>query len=414
MNRTLRLILILLLALALPATALAAAPAQNPGQPQSVWVTSNMAAVGANQTLRVSINANSATPIQGLSFSLRYDPACLAVQGSQIVLDGLSNMSMKQPAGMVEGIYTSTSPLQANGELVAITFSGLKPCETQLALEAASLMMLDENRMAVVQDGIGISGALLPVSIVAAAVNPAGAQSIAVLDDPNASLDETSANPVNPGQVAEPTAQPAQTNQEQPAPGEQDPAQQTLVSAATAWGSILAISVLLLLVLWGAWGLLRHLLAKKRQAQAATAMPAAATPVLTAPVRAHAGVMDSLRAPARQTAATPEANPAPANLPAGSAYLTIQRGIQAGTRARLASFPCSLGNSPANDVKLEDPSIAPFHAKIYLDKGAYTLVDLGSAVGTFVNGRFYQNQLVPLQPGDVVKIGSIILTFSLQ
>ena len=399
--------------LAALALTLAVAPGQTAGNPNSIWLSRDTATLSDGQPLRVTVMANSNTDIQGFSFKLAYDPTCLTVQGSQIRLQGLANMSMKQPAGAVEGIYTSTQPLTANGAMVDVLFAAAQACDTSVALESASLMALDENRIAVGLPGITVDNTLLPLSTTNAASNPANAQSIAVLDDPNANLNESSAAPIS---KVQPSPTPAAQEQATQPIDDANANPGTLVSSQAATSIIAALVLLLIgigiLALWLANKWLQGRRQGNSPARAQTVLPSSptqhsSTPVFTNPVRANAGMLDAL-ANAKSTArAQTESNTA-------SAYITIQRGIQAGTRIRLANFPCNLGNSPANEVALEDPSIAPFHAKIYRDKGAYTLVDLGNSFGTYVNGRFYQNQLVPLASGDVIKIGSIIMVFTVH
>jgi hypothetical protein len=37
---------------------------------------------------------------------------------------------------------------------------------------------------------------------------------------------------------------------------------------------------------------------------------------------------------------------------------------------------------------------------------------MGNSFGTYVNGKFHQNELIPLKSGDAIKIGSILMTFT--
>ena len=40
-----------------------------------------------------------------------------------------------------------------------------------------------------------------------------------------------------------------------------------------------------------------------------------------------------------------------------------------------------------------------------------TLLDLGSQDGTYINGRLIKNQQSPLNPGDALRLGGILLVF---
>ena len=363
MKRSFLLFLTLFLLIANVVGVGASAPAQTA---ETIWITTDKVTFSGDEPVRVMILANSATPIQGFSFRLQYDPACLQVKSSDKSIAQLSNMSMKQEPGIVEGIYTSTEPITINGQLVEVQFVGIKECTTALQLASASLMALNADRIAVELEGITVDKTPVNIGFSSASSQPAAtAQSIAVLDDPNQVITE------------DPTAQAA--------PGSM------LTWYLVGGGALIA------LLLAGAIALLVVLIRKRTPR----------TPILPTPARARAGSVGMASEPltAKKTQSQ--------ILPAGtSAFITIQRGIQAGTRIRLAQFPCALGNSPANDIYLEDPSIAAFHAKIYADKNGYTLIDMGNSFGTYVNGKFHQNELIPLKSGDAIKIGSILMTFT--
>lgn len=337
-----------------------------PQTAETVWMTTDKITFSGDEPVKVMIYANSSTAIQGFSFRLQYDPACLQVKSSEKSLPQLSNMSMKQDLGVVEGIYTSTEPVTVNSQLVEVQFVGLKECNTALQLASASLMVLNGDRIAVPLEGISVDKTPVNVSFGNAPAQPAATQqSIAVLDDPNLVVEEDASN-------------------------------NSIGNKDWLWwmigGAVLAAVFLAALIL-----LLVKLIRKR----------AARTPVLSNPARARAGSVGQSVEGAVATDGKSQV------LPSGtSAFITIQRGIQSGTRIRLAQFPCSMGNSPANDIYLEDPSIAAFHAKIYADKNIYTLIDLGNSFGTYINGKFHQNQLVIIRSGDIIKIGSIIMTFT--
>jgi len=69
----------------------------------------------------------------------------------------------------------------------------------------------------------------------------------------------------------------------------------------------------------------------------------------------------------------------------------------------------SVGRKDA-DILLTVPTVSRSHAKLIVDGGRCSVVDVGSANGTFVNGqRIEPNHPVPLHPGDEVVFGTVRL-----
>lgn len=67
----------------------------------------------------------------------------------------------------------------------------------------------------------------------------------------------------------------------------------------------------------------------------------------------------------------------------------------------------SVGRKDA-DILLSVPTVSRSHAKLIVDGGRCSVVDIGSANGTFVNGqRIEPNHPVPLHPGDEVAFGTV-------
>ena len=72
-----------------------------------------------------------------------------------------------------------------------------------------------------------------------------------------------------------------------------------------------------------------------------------------------------------------------------------------------------LGRSVEAEFQVEDDGISRKHAKVICDEGRFTLMDLGSTNGTFINGN--RIDVSPLRDGDKIQIGSnTVLKFSLQ
>lgn len=73
----------------------------------------------------------------------------------------------------------------------------------------------------------------------------------------------------------------------------------------------------------------------------------------------------------------------------------------------------TLGRDPRNDTVIDHPLVSRFHAQIELQEGSWTLTDLNSSNGTFVNGKQI-NQKRPLRPGDTIRIGPCQFIFNLD
>lgn len=83
-----------------------------------------------------------------------------------------------------------------------------------------------------------------------------------------------------------------------------------------------------------------------------------------------------------------------------------------------AAFPLTtpetiLGRSATCDIPIESPTVSRHHARITLQGDACLLDDLGSTLGTFVNGASLGKNTHPLVPGDQIRLGRDTL-FELQ
>jgi hypothetical protein len=79
----------------------------------------------------------------------------------------------------------------------------------------------------------------------------------------------------------------------------------------------------------------------------------------------------------------------------------------------LTQMPVTFGRHADNSVVLGDPQVSRHHARIDWQAGAYLLLDLDSANGTFVNERRLRAPH-PLRHGDVVRLGNTVFDVHLQ
>jgi hypothetical protein len=107
--------------------------------PESIWLTAGTTAYKTGETVVATVNASSVTPIQGFTFQIRYDPACLRPVNASSPITGMNGLPLPQLAGLVDGSYASTTPQAVNGVLAEVRFTALQGCQTGLSLESAAL-----------------------------------------------------------------------------------------------------------------------------------------------------------------------------------------------------------------------------------------------------------------------------------
>jgi pSer/pThr/pTyr-binding forkhead associated (FHA) protein len=96
-------------------------------------------------------------------------------------------------------------------------------------------------------------------------------------------------------------------------------------------------------------------------------------------------------------------------LPAGSALLVVQRGPSAGSRFLLDINVVAAGRHPESEIFLDDVTVSRRHAEFRRGPQGYTVADVGSLDGTYVN-RDRIDEVV-LQGGDEVQIGKYRLVY---
>lgn len=87
--------------------------------------------------------------------------------------------------------------------------------------------------------------------------------------------------------------------------------------------------------------------------------------------------------------------------------LVVRRGPQEGQIFPLTGEAMTLGRDPLSDISIVDPEVSRQHARLTRSAaGGYTIQDLGSTNGTFVDGNRLGGESVSLQSGQVVVVGS--------
>ncbi len=92
------------------------------------------------------------------------------------------------------------------------------------------------------------------------------------------------------------------------------------------------------------------------------------------------------------------------------ATLLVLQGVDQGKRATIGHQTVSLGRGPQNTLRILDTEVSRNHAEILFADGTWTLQDLDSSNGTFVNGQSIRRQ--SLRTGDQLQIGRTIMLFS--
>lgn len=93
----------------------------------------------------------------------------------------------------------------------------------------------------------------------------------------------------------------------------------------------------------------------------------------------------------------------------GSALLVVKRGPNAGSRFLLDQDVTTAGRHPDSDIFLDDVTVSRRHAEFRHEGNGYTVHDVGSLNGTYVNRE--RIEAAPLSGGDEVQIGKFRLIY---
>jgi len=96
-------------------------------------------------------------------------------------------------------------------------------------------------------------------------------------------------------------------------------------------------------------------------------------------------------------------------LPPGTALLVVRRGPNAGSRFLLDDDLTTAGRHPESDIFLDDVTVSRRHAEFYRHGEAFTVRDVGSLNGTYVNRERIEES--GLSAGDEVQVGKFRLVF---
>lgn len=92
-----------------------------------------------------------------------------------------------------------------------------------------------------------------------------------------------------------------------------------------------------------------------------------------------------------------------------SASLIVRDGSQAGATLALDAAVTRLGRAADSEISLDDITVSRHHAEIIRDGDSFTVRDLGSLNGTYVNQSRIEES--PLAQGDELQIGKFRLVF---
>ncbi|MBX3146743.1 MAG: FHA domain-containing protein [Gemmatimonadales bacterium] len=112
---------------------------------------------------------------------------------------------------------------------------------------------------------------------------------------------------------------------------------------------------------------------------------------------------------------TVRAQPVPLSNPTARplASLRIKSGLNKGGRIPVWSPSVTIGRADVCEVRFNDPTVSLAHAKLLLRDGVWSISDLGSANGTWVDGVVVEDD-APLSPGSTLLLGGVVVSFEPQ
>lgn len=99
----------------------------------------------------------------------------------------------------------------------------------------------------------------------------------------------------------------------------------------------------------------------------------------------------------------------PDELEGGRGVLIVKRGPNAGSKFFLDSDSTIVGRHPDSDIFLDDVTVSRKHAEIHRGESGFSLHDVGSLNGTYVNRERVEE--ASLSSGDEIQVGKFKLVF---
>jgi pSer/pThr/pTyr-binding forkhead associated (FHA) protein len=96
-------------------------------------------------------------------------------------------------------------------------------------------------------------------------------------------------------------------------------------------------------------------------------------------------------------------------LPEGTGLLVVKRGPNAGSKFLLDADVTRAGRHPDSDIFLDDITVSRRHAEFRRDGKGYTVADVGSLNGTYLNRQRVEES--PIKNGDELQVGKFKLVF---
>lgn len=97
------------------------------------------------------------------------------------------------------------------------------------------------------------------------------------------------------------------------------------------------------------------------------------------------------------------------SLPPYLAVLLVREGGHTGAQFMLDRDLTTAGRHPDGEIFLDDVTVSRRHAEFHRDGGTFSVRDLGSLNGTYLNGERVQSAV--LSTGDEIQIGKYRLVF---
>lgn len=132
---------------------------------ETIWITASTTSFKTGETVIVNVNAITASPIQGITFQIKYDPACLKPVNAATSVPGMNGLSLPQLTGLVDASFASTTPQTASGVLAEVRFITLGACQTNVSLESAALVIKNESGFAAPLPGVTMGEKAIPLAV---------------------------------------------------------------------------------------------------------------------------------------------------------------------------------------------------------------------------------------------------------